>query len=313
MNRVLRRVLLVVPTLWLAMTMVFALILLVPGDPAVLIAGDNPAPGQVEAIRAQLGLTDNILVRYLRMFGNLLTGHLGTSLFSSQTVWSALQSRIPVSLWLTFLAILISLLIGIPLGTLAGMRPGSLLDRVATLLATVGMALPSFWFGLILIIYFSLKLGWFPATGYTPMAAGFWPWLSHLLLPAITLAMGPAAETTRQLRASMRDVMQQDYIRTAYSRGLPDRVVIVKHALRNSMIPVLSVVGVQTTHLLGGVVVVESVFGLPGLGSLAVEAVTTKDLPMIQGVVIFGALTAIAVNLVVDILYSYADPKVKAA
>ncbi|XVQ06360.1 ABC transporter permease [Spirillospora sp. CA-255316] len=313
MMRVLRRLALAVPTLWLALSMVYALVLLVPGDPAVTIAGDNPAPGQVERIRAQLGLDDNALARYAKMFGHLFTGDLGTSLFSSQTVVSAVTTRIPLTIALTLLAIVAALAVGVPLGLIAGARAGRPADRAINVVATLGMALPSFWLGLLLVIGLSLKLGWLPATGYAPFADGLWPWLSHLILPAVTLALAPAAEITRQLRASMRDVLRQDYIRTAWSRGLPGRVVVARHALRNSLIPVLTVAGVQTIHLLGGVVVVEAVFGLPGLGSLAVQSVVAKDLPVIQGVVIFGVLTAMAVNLIVDIAYGFADPKVRAA
>src|SRR5699024_8236085 len=210
MNRILRRALLVIPTLWLTMTMVFLLMLLVPGDPAILIAGENPAPGQVEAIRESLGLNEPVLVRYLKMFGGLLTGDLGTSLFSSQTVWGALSSRLSVTISLALLAVLISLLVGVPLGILAGIRPGSVIDRVATVIASVGMALPSFWLGVILIIFFAISLGWLPAIGYEPMGDGFGTWLKHLILPAIALAVNPIAETTRQLRASMREVLLQD-------------------------------------------------------------------------------------------------------
>lgn len=313
MRRVLHRVLMVVPTLWLTMSMVFLLILLVPGDPATTIAGENPSPGQVEAIRDQMGLNESLGTQYVHMFERLLIGDLGTSLFSSQTVWSALEARVPVTLSLTCAAIALALLIGIPLGVIAGIRPGSLWDRVATVLATLGMALPSFWLGLILIIVFAMKLGWLPATGYSPITDGIRPWLAYLILPALTLAVNPIAEMVRQLRSSMHEVMMQDYIRTAYSRGLPKKVVVLKHALRNSLIPVLTVLGVQVTNLLGGVVVVEAVFGLPGLGSLAVQSVTTKDLPVTQGVVMFGVLIAMAVNLVVDVLYGFVDPKVKSS
>lgn len=313
MNRIFRRVLLVLPTLWLTMTIVFLLMLLVPGDPAIIIAGENPSPGQVEAIRESMGLNDPLLIRYMKMLAGVFTGDLGSSLFSSQTVWGALSSRLSVTISLTTMAVFISLIVGVPLGIVSGIRPGSIVDRIATLLASVGMALPSFWLGLILITFLAIGLGWFPAIGYAPMGDGLGSWLMHLILPALALAVNPIAETTRQLRASMREVLLQDYIRTARSQGLPSLLIVVKHALRNALIPVLSVIGVQITNLIGGVVVIEAVFGLPGVGSLAVDAVTTMDLPVVQGVVVFGVIVAIGINLIVDLLYSLVNPKVRAA
>lgn len=221
--------------------------------------------------------------------------------------------RLPVTVSLTLVSVLVALAVGIPAGIIGGSRPGSWQDRTTSLGSTLGVATPNFVLGLILVLVFSLQLKALPATGYTPLAKGLWPWLSHLLLPAIALGLAAAAEIARQLRSSMIDVMQQDYVRTATAKGLGRRAVLWKHALKNAFIPTATVLGMQIAFLLGGTAVIESVFGLKGLGDFAVQAVLSGDLPAIQGVVIFGVFATVVMSLLVDISYGYLNPRTRSA
>lgn len=308
---ILRRLLALVPLLFLVSLIVFSLVLLIPGDPAIAIAGENATEEQVEATRERLGLNDPVVVQYGRWAGGLLQGDLGTSLFSSVSVGGVIAQRLPVTLSLTFLAVAVAMVIALPAGLIAGTRAGSSADRSATLVSSVGVAIPNFWLGLMLILVFAIWNPWLPATGYVPFAENPSLWLQHMALPAITLGAAAAAELTRQLRSSMVDVMHQDYVRTARSKGLRLPKVVGKHALKNAAIPVVTVAGLQVTRLLGGTIVVEQVFGLPGLGQLAINAVTRRDLPMIQGIVVVAVLVAVTANLVVDLSYGYFNPKVR--
>lgn len=308
---IVRRLVAMVPLLFIVSLMVFSLVLLIPGDPAITIAGDNATEQQIEETRERLGLNDPVVVQYGRWAGGLLQGDLGTSLFSSRSVGSAIVERLPVTLSLTFLAVTVGLLIALPAGMLAGTRSGSLRDRVATLIASLGVAVPNFWLGLMLLLVFAIWNPWLPATGYVPFEVDAARWLRHLALPAITLGAAAAAEVTRQLRSSLVDVMAQDYVRTARAKGLRGPKVVGKHALKNAAIPVVTVLGLQVNYLLGGTIIVEQVFGLPGLGQLVIGAVLERDLPMIQGVVVVAVLVAVFTNLVVDLSYGYFNPRVR--
>ena len=308
---ILQRLLALIPLLLIVSLMVFSLVLLIPGDPAFLLAGEDATPEEVEAIREGMGLNEPVLVRYLLWLGALLQGDLGTSLFSDQPVLDVILERLPVTLSLAFLAIVFSLAMSIPAGVIAGTRPGSLVDRVVTVGSSVGLALPNFWLGLMLVLTLAIWNPWFPATGYMPMRESLMGWWMHLLLPSFTLALAAAAILTRQLRGAMVDVMQQDYVRTARAKGLPYRKVVAKHALKNAAIPMVTILGLQTNGLLGGTVIVEQIFGMPGIGQLAVSSVFTRDLPMIQGVVIMAVFVAVLVNLAVDLSYGYFNPKVR--
>jgi peptide/nickel transport system permease protein len=216
-----------------------------------------------------------------------------------------------VTLTLTLTAILISLLISVPLAIVSATRRGGWVDRLATVASSVGIALPSFWLGLMLVLIFSLTLGWLPATGYVPFAQDPVAWLTHLVLPALTLGIAGAAESTRQLRGSIIGVLQQDYVRTARAKGLRGRMVVGKHVMKNASVPLVTVLGLQITALLGGAVLVEQVFGVPGLGQVAIAAVTTRDIPVIQGIVLVAVLVAVVCNLLVDLVYGYLNPKVR--
>ena len=306
------RVLSTVPVVFVVTFLVFGLILLIPGDPAITIAGPDATPEQIDAIRERLGLNRPFVVQYLDWLGSALQADLGTSLFTSRAVTTSIIESLPVTLTLTLTAILLSLLISVPLAVASATRRGGWVDRVATVASSVGIALPSFWLGLILVLLFSLTLGWLPATGYVPLGQDPAGWLRHIFLPALTLGVATAAESTRQLRGSIIEVLQQDYVRTARAKGLRARMIIGKHVLKNASVPLVTVIGLQVTLLLGGAIVVEQVFGVPGLGQVAINAVTTRDIPVIQGVVLVAVLVAMLSNLLVDLTYGYLNPKVRA-
>ena len=307
-----RRLVTLIPLLLLVTFLTFALILLVPGDPAVTLAGDNATPEQIEATRDRLGLNDPVLVQYGKWVGDLVTGDLGTSLYRNEEVGATIVERLPVTLSLTALALVVAMLVAIPAGLVAGTRAGKISDKVATIASSIGVAMPSFWLALVLLLLFAIWNPWLPATGYVPLEQGPVTWLRHLALPAITLGTAAAAEMTRQLRSSMVDVLRNDYVRTAWSKGLSTPAVIGKHAFKNAAAPMLTVAGLQVNVLLGGSIIVEQIFGLPGLGQLVISAVNSRDLPMIQGVVVASVFIAVIANLIVDLTYGYLNPKVRA-
>lgn len=309
---VVRRLLALVPLLFLVSLIVFSLVLIIPGDPAITIAGENATEAQIEATRDRLGLNDPLIVQYGRWAGNAIQGDLGTSLFSSRSVAGAIAERFPVTLTLTAASLAIALMISIPAGIAAATRRGTWVDRASTFGASLGVAMPNFWLGLVLVLVFALWNPWFPATGYVPISEDPVRWLRHITLPALTLGTAAAAETTRQLRSALSDVLQQDYIRTARAKGLPGWLVTFKHGLKNAAVPVVTVIGLQVSLLLGGSVIVEQVFGIPGLGQLAIRAVLERDIPMIQGIVVATTVTVLFVNLLVDLTYGWLNPKVRA-
>lgn len=307
-----RRVALAVPLLFIVTLIVFGLAQLVPGDPAVTIAGDTATPERVAEIRDKLGLGDPLVVQYLRLVTGFVTFDLGTSLYSTQQVSDSLIEALPTTLSLAGFALLLVVLVGVPFGLLAGTRPGTLLDRVLTAVAALGVAAPAYWVGMVLLILLANNLGWFPATQYVPFAESPTRWLHHLVLPAVALSLAGIVEVTRQLRSAMRDAMQQDYIRTARSKGLPTKLIVFKHALKNAAIPVVTVIGLQVNVLLGGAIAVELVFNLNGLGLLAVRAVQNRDIPVIQGIVLVSVIVVTLSSLLVDLAYGRLNPKVRA-
>lgn len=306
-----RRLVATIPLLFLVTLIVWALLLLVPGDPAFTIAGENATPSQVETVREELGLNDPAVVQYGRWLGDAVQGDLGTSLFNSYAVVDAIVDRLPVTISLLSLAFVLSLLIGIPAGVIAATRRGSAIDRLLTVGTSIGIAAPNFWLGLVLIAYVSGQLGWFPSGGYIGLTDDPLRWLHHLFLPALTLALAAAAELARQMRAGMIDVLDQDFIRTHRAKGLPPRIVVGKHALKNAMVPVVTVAGLQVARLFGLSAIVERIFGMDGVGELAVTSVLNRDIPIIQGVVLFVTLLVVAANLLVDVSYGYFNPKVR--
>lgn len=306
-----RRLIATIPLLFLVTLIVWALLLLVPGDPAFTIAGENATPAQVETVRDELGLNDPAVVQYGRWLGDAVQGDLGTSLFNSYAVVDAIVDRLPVTISLLSLAFVLSLIIGIPAGVIAATRRGSAIDRLLTIGTSIGIAAPNFWLGLVLIAYVSGQLGWFPSGGYVGLADDPLRWLHHLFLPALTLAFAAAAELARQMRAGMIDVLDQDFIRTHRAKGLPRRLVVGRYALKNAMVPVVTVAGLQVARLFGLSAIVERIFGMDGVGELAVTSVLNRDIPIIQGVVLFVTLLVVAANLLVDVSYGYFNPKVR--
>lgn len=287
----------------LIISVVTFLLLFVAKDPARALASPEATTQEIEALRRDLGLDRPLPVQYALWFGNVVRGDFGISLYSRQPVTSVLPQRIVASAQLAGAALLITIVIGLPLGILAAIRRGSIIDTVATAIAVSGQAMPIFWFGLMLILLFSVQLTWLPVSG-----RGSW---QHLVLPAVTLGYSILPLSMRLTRSAMLDVLSQDYIRTAHAKGLQRSKVYLKHAFRNSATPILLALGLQFGALLGGAVVTETVFAWPGIGQLAVTAVTTSDLPVVQAIVLFSAAVVIVSNLTADVLVGLADPRVR--
>lgn len=305
------RILTTIPVLVIVTFVVFGLTLLIPGDPAVTIAGPDATTEQVELIRDRLGLNDPMPVQYWNWLTGVFRGDLGTSLFTSRPVAVSISDSLPVTLSLTLSAVVVSLVIAIPLAIVAALRQNSWIDRLASVGSSMGIALPSFWLGMILVLIFSITFSALPATGYVPFFESPTQWAFHMALPAITLGVAAAAENSRQLRGSIIDVMKQDYVRTARAKGLRGWVIIGKHVMKNASGPLVTVLGVQIIFMLGGAVLVEQVFGIPGMGQLAINSVTQRDVPVLQGIVLVAVLVAMVVNLLVDVAYGYLNPKVR--
>lgn len=300
---VLRRLLLLIPVLLGVSLLVFTIMSLTPGDPAQLILGENAPKEAILKLREEMGLNDPFLVQYFRYVGKAVLGDFGRSYTTGREVFGEIFSRFPNTLILAVIGIIISVCIGIPVGIISATRQYSFLDSFSMILALLGVSMPVFWLGLMLILTFSVKLGLLPSGGFDG--------LKSLILPSITLGVGSAAIITRMTRSSMLEVIRQDYIRTARAKGVAEKVVINKHALKNALIPIITVVGLQFGGLLGGAVLTESVYSWPGVGRLMVDAIRQKDTPTVLAAVIFLAVTFSVVNLLVDILYAYVDPRIK--
>ena len=308
-----QRVLLAVPVIVLVSLFVFLLLDLLPGDAAVAIAGENATPEQIADTRERLGLDLPLPERFWDWFTAALHGDLGTSLYTGQSVGGAVAERLPVTASLAVVALLMAVVVGVPLGALAATRPGSRVDRVVGVAGSLAMALPPFVIALVLVVVFAIRLAVLPATGYESIAdGGVGVWLSHLLLPAVAVAALLGAELARQTRGALLDALSQSYVRTARARGLKPLSVVGKHALKNAAAPVVTVLALQAGHVLGAAVTVEFVFAMPGFGSLAVDAVNQRDVPMIQGVVFTSALVVLVANLLADLAYGYLNPKLRA-
>jgi peptide/nickel transport system permease protein len=307
-----RRLIAMVPLLILITLGVYALVLLIPGDPARTLAGGlNAKPSDIASIRHQLHLDRPFFAQYWIWVTHAVRGDLGTSLFQHESVSSAIRSRFPLTLSLAVGGLMVSILIGLPMGIIAGTRPGKAADRSATVASSVGIAMPDFWVAIILALVFAVKLHILPDLGYVALTESPWGWFQHLLLPWIALGIAGGATLARQVRGEMIDVLDTDYIRTARSLGISERQVIGRLALKNALTPAMTIVGIQFAYLLGGTVIIEQIFSIPGLGSLMLQAIDTKDLPIIQGVVLLTAVIFVVVNLVVDIGYGFVNPKVR--
>jgi peptide/nickel transport system permease protein len=305
-----RRIALSIPLLFFVLTATFLLVALIPGDIARTIIGAGGTQEQYEALRHSLGLDQSLLARYWEWLSGAAHGDLGTSLFHHESVTSMLDARLGVTFSLVIGSTLVAGAVGIGLGVIAALRSG-ILGRSVDAISLVGLAIPNFFLGLILVAWFAVGLGLFPATGYVDPTASVGEWLRSLVLPVITLAVPGIAIVAKQTRDSMRDVLGQPFIATLRASGVSRRSIVFKHALRNAAIPVVTVIGVIFVGALSGTVLVESVFAMPGLGGLAVEATSEHDLPLIQGVTVYFTLIVIAVNLIVDLLYGWLDPRVR--
>ena len=308
---VLRRVAATVPVLGFVGLFVFFLLRLTPGDPAILIAGDQATTAQIASIRTQLGLDLPLTDQLLAWAGQLAQGNLGRSVFSDMEVTRLIGMRIEPTAMLAIVAILLALAIALPLGTLSALKAGSRVDRAVMAFAMVGFSSPVFVVAFLLVYVFALTLGWFPTQGYVPLAEGLLPCLNSLVLPGLALAMLYAALLARVTRASLLEVLSEDYVRTAHAKGVRPRRVVLRHALKNAAIPVVTVVGVGIAALLGGVVVTETVFNIPGLGRLTTDAILRRDYPVVQGLILVFSLVYVIVNLLVDLSYVLFDPRIR--
>jgi len=308
---VLRRLVATIPVMGVVAIAVFALLHVTPGDPAVIIAGDYATTDDIARIRTRLGLDQPFHAQVAIWLGRIVRGDLGTSIFSGLPVATLIGQRAATTIWLTLFAMLISVGIGVPIGVVAAWRKGSWLDRTVMVFAVSGFSMPTFWLGFILVYVFAISAGWLPVQGYHPIADGLWPFLSHLILPALTLSVVYMALIARMTRASMLGVLDEDYIRTAFAKGLAPRNVLVRHALKNASLPVVTIIGLGFALLIGGAVVTESVFALPGLGRLTVDAIVRRDYPVIQGVLLVVSGVYVLINLVVDVLYVVLDPRIR--
>lgn len=308
---IIRRVIALVPVVTVVGVVVFLLIHLTPGDPAAVILGDAATPARLAALRKELGLDQPLWKQFGTWVGEVIRGDLGDSLFFEQSVADAIKERVGPTASLAGLAFLFSLIIAIPSALLAVWKRKSFLDPIFMSGSLLGVSIPNFWLALMLIGFFGLTLGWLPVGGYSPIAEGVWPWFSHLILPAFVLSVQQAGLIARMLRDGMLEVLHQDYIRTARAKGAGEQRVLLRHAFRNALIPTITVVGTSLAGLLGGAVVTEVVFAIPGVGSLIVESIGRRDFPVLVGAVMFVALVYVVVNLLVDLVYSLVDPRVQ--
>ncbi len=307
---ILRRLLAAIPVLLGATFLAFLILYLSPGDPARLVAGEQAFEEDVRHIRHALGLDRPFLVQYARFLGNVLTGELGRSIRTGRLVRDEIGARFPYTLELALTSLILSIGIGVAAGIAAAVRPNSTYDYGATLGALAGISTPTFWLGLLLMLTFSYYLGWLPASG---RGGPVWTLagIESMIMPAIALGLPSAAIIARLTRSSLLEVLRQDYIRTARSKGLIERLVVVRHALRNALIPVITVVGLRLGALLGGAVITEQVFAWPGIGTLIVTAIATRDYPVVQGTMLIASFVFVTVNLTVDLLYALVDPRIK--
>lgn len=308
-----RRLVSLIPIAFVMSVVVFTTTMLLPGDPAVSILGQASTAEQREAIREQLGLNDPLPVQYGRWLGRMVVGDLGKSIVTKQPVLETLRQRMPVTIELMFLSTLLAVAIGVPAGILAATRRGSAIDTFASLIAMGGIAIPYFWLGVLLILLFAVNLHWLPPSGYVAFSVNPGENLRLMILPAVTVGSGTAAIIMRQTRTSVLETLGNDFIRTARSKGLHERVVIYKHALKNAMLSVSTVIGLQVSALIGGAVVTETVFAMPGLGRLIVDGIFRRDFPVVTGSILFVVVGVLLINLLTDLSYVALDPRIQQA
>jgi peptide/nickel transport system permease protein len=308
---IIRRVLATIPVMAIVALFVFSLLYIAPGDPAAVIAGDQATPQDVERIRASLGLDRSFLVRFGAWLWDIVHGNLGTSIFTNLPVTTMIAQRIEPTLSLMILTLILAISIAVPMGVLAAWKQGTWIDRAVMGFAVLGFSIPVFVVGYLLAYIFALELDWLPVQGYTALKNGIGPWLQNLILPAVALGGVYIALIARITRATMLEVLSQDYIRTARAKGAGQRSILFLHALKNAAVPIVTVIGIGIALLIGGAVVTESVFAIPGLGRLTVDAILRRDYPVIQGVVLLFSFVYVLVNLAIDLLYTLFDPRIR--
>jgi peptide/nickel transport system permease protein len=306
-----RRILATIPVMAVVAIFVFSLLFLSPGDPAAIIAGDLATADDIARIRERLGLNEPFLVQFGKWTFNLMQGDLGVSIFSNLPVSKLMMQRLEPTLLLTTTTLIIAICAAVPMGVIAAWKAGTIIDRGVMLFAVLGFSFPSFVLGYLLIYGFAIKLEVLPVQGYTPIARGFGPFLNNIILPSLTLGMVQAALIARMTRTSVLEVLAEDYIRTAHSKGLATNKVLIGHALKNAAVPIVTIIGISFALLIGGAIITESVFAIPGLGRLTVDAILRRDYPIIQGVILVFSGAYVLVNLAVDIIYTFLDPRIR--
>jgi peptide/nickel transport system permease protein len=306
-----RRILATIPVMGVVAVFVFLLLRLSPGDPAAILAGDAASPADIERIREQLGLTQPIHIQFVDWIGRLFQGDLGTSIISKLPVSTMIGQRMQPTLALATTTIIFAVLVAVPLGVVAAWKHGTWIDRAVMAFSVLGFSIPTFVLGYLWIYGVAMNLRWLPVQGYAPIENGFGPFIERLILPTLTLSVIYIALIARITRASVLEILNEDYIRTAHAKGMKERKVLIKHALRNAAVPIVTIIGIGVALLISGVVVTESVFNLPGLGRLTVDAVLARDYPIIQGVILVFSGVYVLVNLVIDMLYTVFDPRIR--
>jgi peptide/nickel transport system permease protein len=311
LSYVIRRVLAIIPVMAVVALFVFSLLYIAPGDPAAVIAGDQATPADVERIRQSLGLDRPFLIRFSEWAWQILHADLGTSIFTNLPVTAMIAQRVEPTLSLMAVTLIFAVLVAVPIGVWAAWKADTLIDRSIMAFAVLGFSVPVFVVGYLLAYFFALELDWLPVQGYTPLRDGLWPWLQNLILPAIALGCVYIALIARVTRATMLEVLQQDYIRTARAKGMGQSGILFLHALKNAAVPIVTVIGIGIALLIGGAVVTESVFAIPGIGRLTVDAILRRDYPVIQGIVLLFSFVYVLVNLLIDLLYTVLDPRIR--
>src|ERR1700716_3099230 len=311
LSYILRRLAATIPVMAIVALFVFSLLYIAPGDPAAVIAGDQASPPDIEKIRKGLGLDRPFLVRFGEWSWSILHADLGTSMFTGLPVTKLIAQRLEPTLSLMVVTLILAVTIAVPMGVVAAWKAGTWIDRALMAFAVFGFSVPVFVLGYLLAYIFALQLEWLPVQGYTPLSEGLWPWLENLILPALALGCVYVALIARITRATMLEVLQQDYIRTARAKGIGQRGILFIHALKNAAVPIVTVIGIGIALLIGGAVVTESVFAIPGLGRLTVDAILRRDYPLIQGLVLLFSFVYVLVNLAIDLLYTLLDPRIR--
>lgn len=308
---ILRRILSTIAVMTLVGIFVFLLLRLSPGDPAAIIAGDTATPQMIAGIREKLGLNDPMPVQFIRWVRDMLGGDFGTSIFAGQPVLQLISQRLEPTLSLSILTMMLSVTVGVSLGILAAWRTSGVVDRLLTAFSALGYSVPVFVIGYFLVYFFAIRTHWLPVQGYVPIVGGLGPWFVHLIMPTVTLSLGFIAFIARITRASMLEVLSEDYMRTAAAKGASSYAMLFRHALRNAGVPILTVIGISFAYLIGGVVLTETVFNIPGIGRLVVDAINNRDYPIIQSVLILVSGLYVLINLMVDLAYTLIDPRIR--